>query len=110
MGYTLFYVACGENGERPEVVAEVGVNEHCPCHAADGEVCAFGDTVLRWGVGYCLFICDAVGFAKFFHLSVDKFGSVVDSEKRYFLSAEVFSGVFELGEQGDSFVPGLHQK
>jgi hypothetical protein len=81
VGHTLFDVGCSENGKWPEVVAEVGVDKHCSHHAADGEVCAFGDYVLWWGVRYCLFICDAIGFAEFFHLSVDEFGSVVDLEK-----------------------------
>ena len=38
MGYSLFDVCGSEDGERPEEISEVGVNEHGACHAADGEV------------------------------------------------------------------------
>lgn len=77
----LFDMCCGEYGEQLEVVAEVGVDEHCSRHAADGEVRAFSNAIFGRGIGYCFLICYAIGFAELLHLSVDEFRGVVDSEK-----------------------------
>ena len=99
MGNSLLDVCGGEYSKWPEVVAEICINEHGTCHAANGEVGAFSNAVLERGVGYCFFIAYPVCCAELLHLTMYNFRSIVDLKKRKFLVAKVFSGRFELGEQ-----------
>ena len=73
----IFYVNCSLSGKQPEVVAKVCINEHGTCHGRDGEIGTLRDAVLRWRIRNCFFICDAVCFAVFIHLSMCEFRGVI---------------------------------
>jgi hypothetical protein len=94
----LLDVGCGEDHKRPEIVTEVRVNEHGTSHAANSEVCAFGNAILGRGVRNRFLVGDAMCFAVCVHLSLDKFGGVVDSKRSDFFATVVFGSSFELCE------------
>ena len=69
----LFDVCGSEHCKRPEEVTEVGIDEHSMGHAADGEVCAFSDTILRGGIRDHFLIDDSLCLAIGFHLPLYEF-------------------------------------
>ena len=60
MRNALFDVGGGKDGEGPEPVAKVGVDQHGSGHAAEGEVRSFGNAVLGWRIRDRFFVGDTV--------------------------------------------------
>jgi hypothetical protein len=79
MGKALFDVHSGLYGKRPKEVTEISIDEHGATHTTNGETCALGYTILGWGIRYSLFIGDTLGLAIRFHLTFDKFRSIINA-------------------------------
>jgi hypothetical protein len=67
-------------------------------HAANCKVGAFGNAILGRGVRNSFLIDDAMCLAVRAHLSLNKFGGIVNSEHSNFFATVVFGSSFKLGE------------
>lgn len=107
---TLFNVCCRQYCERPEEVTKVCVDKHGAGHAADSEVCSFGDAVLGRGVRDGFLVCDAVCFTVRLHLPTHEFGGVVYLQRSEFFAVEFLGCCLKLYEQGKGFIPAFHEE
>lgn len=60
----VFDVNCDLDGEWPEPVAEVSIDEECTDYRSEGLVASFSDAILVQGIRDSFFIGDASGFCK----------------------------------------------
>jgi hypothetical protein len=109
MRYAIFYMDGGLDGEGPEPVAEVGIDEEGAGHRGEREVAPFGDSILVGGVGNGFFVRDASFLAVGFELPFGEFGGVVDSEKGDAVTAEIFGDGTKFLEKIERLVTGFHK-
>ena len=89
MWYTILYVYGGLSRKRPKEVFKIGIDEHRTSHTGNGEVGAFGNTILRWGIRDCFFVRDSHTFAVGLHFPMHQFGCIVHLENGNGFSGKV---------------------
>lgn len=110
MWYPIFYVYSGLSCEGPEEIFKVGVNEHRASHTGDGEIGAFSDAILGWGVRDGFFVCDPCSFAVRLYFPTHQFGCVVHPENGNGFASKVLSCFAVLNEACQRVITGFQEE
>ena len=97
------------DGERPKPVAKVGVDEESAGHGGEGEVAAFSDAILIWGVWDGFLVGDAFISTIGGKFAFGEFGGVINAEKGDFGAAKVFSDSAKVDEMLKRLVARFHE-
>jgi hypothetical protein len=109
MWHAIFDMNCGLNGERPEPIAQIRIDEHGARHRSEREIATFGDAILAWRFGYGFFVSYPFGFAVLPKFPFGQLGGIVDAEDSDLFTAKSLSESAEFDKALECFVTGFHE-